>query len=234
MNFSDLKIFGMLGRHEFIRVVAFGASNTQRYLPGTHWFDYVEMGFKKKYGGSCGHFINSGSNGNTTVDLLERFDRDLAFYRPDLVIMTIGGNDCNPVNNIDAKTFRSNLKTLCGKIKDLGSDLILQTYYACDLENITPAGRAELMVKYMGIVRETAAELGTAFNDNDARWAKLRDNDIASYRLLMLNSMHVNDIGNQLIGLDLMRKFGLPLSEAYRGQCTPGLLAQALMDRFNS
>ena len=90
------------------------------------------------------------------------------------------------------------------------------------------------MVKYMGIVRETAAELGTAFNDNDVRWAKLRDNDIASYRLLMLNSMHVNDIGNQLIGLDLMRKFGLPLSETYRGQCAPGLLAQALMDRFDS
>ena len=46
MNFSDLKIWGMLERHEFIRVVAFGASNTQRYLPGTHWFDYVDMAFK--------------------------------------------------------------------------------------------------------------------------------------------------------------------------------------------
>jgi len=148
--------------------------------------------------------------------------------------MTIGGNDCNPDNHIDAATFRNNLKTLCGKIKDLGSDLILQTYYACDLENITPPERAELMVKYMGIVRETASELGTAFNDNDARWAKLREHDIASYRLLMLNSMHVNDIGNQLIGMDLMRKFGLPLAETYRGQCAPGLLAQALMDRFES
>ena len=91
MNVSDLKIWGMLERHEFISVVAFGASNTQRYLPGTHWFDYVEMAFKNQFGGGCGHFVNSGISGNTTVDLLNRFDRQCAFYKPDLVIMTIGG-----------------------------------------------------------------------------------------------------------------------------------------------
>ena len=95
----------MLANHEFIRVVAFGASNTQRYLPGTHWFDYVEMGFKNSFGGGCGHFVNSGISGNTTADLLRRFDRELAFYRPDLVIMTIGGNDCNPAKNISPEMF---------------------------------------------------------------------------------------------------------------------------------
>ena len=231
MEFSELKINAMLERHEFCRVVAFGASNTQRYLPGTHWFDYVEMGFKNRFGGGCGHFINSGISGNTTVDLLRRFDRELAVYRPDLVIMTIGGNDCNPAKNIDAATFRSNLTELCRKIRALGSDVVLQTYYACDLERIDPQERARLMVAYMQIVREVAAAENTCLNDNDGRWARLRDSDVASYRLLMLNSMHVNDTGNQLIGLDLLRKFGIPLREDYRGQCTPGLLAQALMDR---
>lgn len=233
MERSDLKILKMLERREFIRVVAFGASNTQRYLPGTHWFDYVEMGFKNQYGGGCGHFVNSGISGNTTLDLLNRFDRELAFYKPDLVIMTIGGNDCNPAKNINGEQFRTNLTELCNKIKALGSDVLLQTYYACDLEEITPSERADLMVKYMQIVRETAAAENLMLNDNDLRWARLRDNDIETYRLLMLNSMHVNDTGNQLIGLDLMRKLGLPLkSKEYRLQCAPGLLAQALLDRY--
>ena len=232
MERADLKIWGMLERSEFIRVVAFGASNTQRYLPGTHWFDYVEMGFKNVFGGRCGHFINSGISGNTTVDLLNRFDRELAFYKPNLVIMTIGGNDCNPVKNIDAAQFRSNLIELCNKIRALGSDVLIQTYYACDLEMITPPERADLMVKYMQIVREVALSENLMLNDNDMRWARLRDNDIATYRLLMLNSMHVNDLGNQLIGLDLMRKLELRLTENYRTQCAPGLLAQALMDRY--
>lgn len=232
MNFSDLKIWGMLERHEFIRVVAFGASNTQRYLPGTHWFDYVDMAFKNTYGGGCGHFVNSGISGNTTVDLLNRFDRELAYYKPDLVIMTIGGNDCNPAKNISTEQFRENLGILCDKIRDLGGDVILQTYYACDLEMITPPERAELMVKNMQIVREVAADKGVLLNDNDLRWARLRDNDIETFRLLMLNSMHVNDTGNQLIGLDLVRKLNLKLRADYRGQCTAGLLAQALMDRY--
>ena len=234
MKSSDLKIWGMLDRGEFIRVVAFGASNTQRYLPGTHWFDYVEMGFKNKYGGGCGHFINSGISGHTTEDLLRRFDRELAFYKPNLVIMTIGGNDCNPAKNISAEKFRSNLTLLCNKIKALGSNVLLQTYYACDLELITPAERAELMVEYMQIVREVAESENALLNDNDLRWARLRDNNTEIYRLLMLNSMHVNDLGNQVIGLDLMRMLGLPLKEIYRQQCAPGLLAQALLDRYES
>ena len=234
MERSDLKIWGMLERCEFIRVVAFGASNTQRYLPGTHWFDYVEMGFKNQFGGGCGHFVNSGISGNTTLDLLNRFDRELAFYKPDLVIMTIGGNDCNPARNIDADQFRANLHLLSSKIKALGSDLLVQTYYACDLEMIDPPQRAELMVKYMQIVREFAAAENLMLNDNDMRWARLRDNDIDTYRLLMLNSMHVNNLGNQLIGLDLLRKLHLPLKADYRNQCSGGLLAQALMDKYEN
>jgi lysophospholipase L1-like esterase len=234
MERAELKIWGMLERREFIRVVAFGASNTQRYLPGTHWFDYVEMGFKNQFGGGCGHFVNSGISGNTTLDLLNRLDRELAFYKPDLVIMTIGGNDCNPAKNIDAAQFRSNLIELSNKIKALGSDLLIQTYYACDLEMITPPERAELMVKYMQIVREVAAAENLLLNDNDMRWARLRDSDIETFRLLMLNSMHVNDLGNQLIGLDLLRKLELPLRADFRNQCAPGLLAQALMDRYGN
>ena len=50
MEFSELKIKKMLSKGEFIRVVAFGASNTQRYMPGMHWFDCVEMGFKNRFG----------------------------------------------------------------------------------------------------------------------------------------------------------------------------------------
>jgi hypothetical protein len=99
---------------------------------------------------------------------------------------------------------------------------------------ITPPERAELMVKYMQIVREVAAAENLLLNDNDMRWARLRDSDIETFRLLMLNSMHVNDLGNQLIGLDLLRKLELPLRADFRNQCAPGLLAQALMDRYGN
>jgi len=233
MKITDLQIFQRLEKNEVIRVHAFGASNTQRYLPGAHWFDYVEMGFKNHFGGSCGQFINAGISGNTTVDLLERFERDLAIYQPHLVILTIGGNDCNPAKNISPEMFRSNLKLLLEKIAALGAETLLQTYYACDLERMDPE-RAPKMVANMQIIREVAQETGTLLNDNDARWAALRDSDIATYRLLMLNAMHVNPTGNMVIGLDLMRLFGLPLIEEYRERCMSGLIAQALLDKVQN
>lgn len=230
-NISELKIYQLLARQEHIRIEAFGASNTQRYMPGMHWFDYVELGFKNTFGGDCGQFINAGCSGNTTFDLLNRFDADVANYRPHLVILTIGGNDCNPANRISPTEFRENLKTIQHKISKLDGEVVFQTYYACELEKIEPPEYGAKMGEYMQIVRETAAELGCLLHDNDVRWAALRDTDIASYRLLMRNAMHVNSIGNMVIGLDLMRFFGLNLLDEYRGEFIPGLLGQALLDQ---
>ena len=85
----------------------------------------------------------------------------------------------------------------------------------------------------MQIVREFAIDNGIALNDNDLRWAKLRDADVETYRLLMLNSMHVNEIGNQVIGLDLLRKFDIGLKKEYRNQFAAALIAQALLDKYS-
>lgn len=76
-SFKDLTVFTRIKDRKIIRVAAFGSSNTQRYQPGMHWFDYVELGFKNSFGGGCGQFINSGISGNTTQDLLNRFEQEL-------------------------------------------------------------------------------------------------------------------------------------------------------------
>ena len=60
----------------------------------------------------------------------------------------------------------------------------------------------------MRIVREVAAMTSSVLNDNDARWAPLRDSNLSLYRTLMRDPMHVNTDGNLLIGADLMRRFG--------------------------
>ena len=55
------------------RILAFGSSNTEHYLPGLHWFVCFELAVKSKYG--RGHTcINTGIGGNITRDLLERFE----------------------------------------------------------------------------------------------------------------------------------------------------------------
>ncbi len=227
-DFSHLNIFRNLEKGNPVRVCAFGASNTQRRLPGMHWFDYVELGFKQKYGGGAGQFLNAGIGGNTTRDLLGRFERDVAPFRPELTLVTIGGNDINPAFSISCEEFKSNLGKIHKCLNGVGSQVIFQTYYACDLVQLDEE-RRDKMVKLMQIVRETAPELGAELNDNDRRWIPLREKRHDLYSLLMEDAMHVNELGNRVIGLDLMRRFGI-VSKEDAGIFADGHFVQALLD----
>lgn len=230
-TFQNLKIFSKIRSKKPIRVLAFGASNTQRYMTGMHWFDYVELGFKQKYSGNVGQFINSGVSGNTTEDLLYRYEHDAGDYNPELTILTIGGNDCNPDRHISAEQFRKNLLELYDRLTKQGGEVLFQTYYASDLEQMIPE-RATAMVRNMAIVRETAKDLKASLHDNDLRWALLREHNIKLYRTLMRDAMHVNSLGNMAIGLDLMRKFGLEPAESDLNYLAPGLFVQRVLDDF--
>jgi lysophospholipase L1-like esterase len=223
------KIHEMLEAEIPFRVVAFGSSNTQRYQTGTQWFDYVELGFKN-ISHKCGQFINSGVSGNTTADLLARFDNELAFYKPHLVILTIGGNDSNPLRNIDAETYRANLSLLHKKITELGSELVFQTYYACDIDRIENKEHVAKMLEYMQIVRDSGKALNCPVVDHYARWDKLRKHDVEIYRYLMRDPMHVNPLGSTVLGLDLLDFFELKLTDVQAQYCREGFVFKSYLD----
>ena len=228
-EFKDLKIHQLLEKRERIRVLAFGSSNTQRFLAGAHWFDYVSLGFKITCGGACGQFIECGRSGDTTELLLERFDTDVLRYEPHLTILTVGVNDANPERNISAGAYKANLLKIVERIHHFGGEVIFQTYYACDEERLEPDFVTAIR-RNMQILRDTAAETGSALNDNYSRWDKLRLKNPPLYRLLMRDNLHVNPDGNCVIGLDLIRKFGLTLNDENWKYCAVGLFAQQYLD----
>lgn len=228
-EFRDLKIYQLLEKGERIRVLAFGSSNTQRFLAGAHWFDYVGLGFKTACGGACGQFIECGKSGDTTEQLLERFDMDVKRYEPHLVFLTVGVNDASTARNISAGAYKANLLKIVEKIHHFGGEVIFQTYYACDEERLEPDFVTAIR-RNMQILRDTAAETGSALNDNYSRWDKLRLKNPRLYRLLMRDNLHVNPDGNCVIGLDLIRKFGLVLNEENWKYCGTGLFAQQYLD----
>jgi lysophospholipase L1-like esterase len=215
-------------KFEASRVVAFGSSNTQRFQTGMHWFDYVELAFKCKCN-KCGQFINSGIGGNTTVELLERYENELARYEPDLVILTIGGNDSNPGRNVSADLYRKNLRVLYEKITGAGADVVFQTYYGCDLDLLEQDYRDNFL-EYMQIIRETGKEFNAPVVDHFARWDKLRLHDLSVYRSMMRDAMHVNPLGNMVLGLDLIDFFELELPEEFHADCREGLIIKSYLD----
>lgn len=210
------------------RVLAFGSSNTERYLPDMHWFDCFELAIRQKNGRvhTC---INTGIGGDTSRGLLERFEEDAALYKPQLVFITIGGNDANPEKNINSTEFKSNIKELHRRFSAMNCGIIFQTYYSpapelCDLE------RLKTFYAYMDIVRETAVETNSMLIDHLARWERLRLKHHDIYINLMRDGFHVNPAGNKVMGVDIARHFGVDLSKSEFNIWTEALEIQKIMD----
>ena len=193
------------------RVLAFGSSNTQRRVSGMHWLDVFELAIDNTYGAGGKHHycINTGIGGNTTTDLLRRFDDDAAFYQPHLAFITIGGNDS--FQNIAETEFESNLRELHRRFNNKGCRLVFQTYYSPD-----PARNADLTAFYrlMDIVREVAKFTGAGLVDHLRRWELLRKAYPELYFEMMLDGFHVKCTGNMLMGLDIARHFGAQVNPA--------------------
>lgn len=214
------------------RIVAFGSSNTERRIHGLHWFDWLDLGIKQTYG-RVHHCINAGLGGDTSRELLQRFDEDVAFYQPHVVFITIGGNDSKPDSGIDAEEFRRHLLELYGRIQALDARTIFQTYYSADVVGLGEAHGMRFLA-FMDIIREVAAEAGALLVDHHRRWEPLRMCDADTYRRMMIDPLHVNALGNMVLGLDLLRVFQVQLDGAQQQFCAEGLRIQQQMDALKS
>ena len=192
---------------DHFRVVGFGASNTERYMPCMHWLDVLEVGLRRKFGRKF-QIINSGVSGNNTREALARFDRDVACFQPAAVIVTLGGNDCDqrPEKHVPEPEYRANMEEIADRIRKLGAIPIFQTYYKMDLDAME-ANRAEGFVHNMEIVRELAKKHNWHLVDHYSVFDRL-DPLVHRYKL-MLNPMHTNEEGNLLMGVELLRHFDI-------------------------
>ena len=215
-------------KSKHFRLVALGASNTDRYMPCMHWVDVLEVGLRTRFGRKF-QLINSGVSGNNTREALARFDRDVALFQPALVIVTLGGNDCRTDDKrISDEEFRRNMETIGQKIEALNAIPVLQTYYKMDLEAMEPE-RARGFVRNMEIVREVAHDHSWHLVDQYAVFEKLPP-DVHRYKL-MINAMHTNEEGNLLMGIELLRHFDVdPLKINHVEKLLPAIRLRASID----
>jgi lysophospholipase L1-like esterase len=198
-------------------------------MPVVHWSDVLEVGLRSRFGRKF-QLINAGVSGNNTREALERMERDVLFYKPDLVIVTFAGNDCNviPEKFVTGEQFAANLKTIVGKLREQGAEVVLQTYYKGIYEFMQPQ-RAAFFVRYMEIVRQVAVETGCALSDQYALFDKI-DRNYRTFNL-MRDPLHTNENGNILIGLNLCRYFGVDFDKiSWRDKLLPmqNLLVQTV------
>jgi len=211
-----------------VRVLAFGSSNTERFLPGMHWFDILELALRDTYG-RFHRCLNIGQCGDSSRDLLARFDEEAGAYRPHLTIITIGGNDSSPAKDISPTQFNANLTELYQRFTEIGSHVLFQTYYAPD-----PAREGDLTQfrHYMDIVRNVARATGAGLIDHLPRWEALQRAYYARYLPLMHDGFHLNHRGNAVLGLDLARALGATPAIDALGYWDAALAIQNCMDEL--
>ena len=235
---DKLRIFDRIEAGKNVHVLALGESNTEHFMVGAHWFDYVNMGLMHTYRkwtsdrssvDNPALCLNAGTSNNTTAELLARFDRDVTPFKPDLLILTAGVNDANPKCNVSREMMHGNMVEIRRRVNSWGGDVLFQTCYCCDYEKFREKSPqwADNYEPYMEVVRSVAGEY---LNDNYSRWKLLHDCNIQSFRLLMRDHLHLNPVGNAVIGLDLIRLLGLTLPDENLPWITGGVFARDCMD----
>ncbi|MDZ4198206.1 MAG: SGNH/GDSL hydrolase family protein [Kiritimatiellia bacterium] len=184
-----------------LRILAFGSSNTERFLAGTHWFDCLELALRMRYGRA--HLCcNAGVGGDTTRDLLRRIEADALAFHPDAAFVTIGGNDSNPDRGIGQQEFRDNLLELRSRLAETGCRVVFQTYYAPMLGELDEARRTAFDA-CMETVVAVASETNSVLVDHYRLWRPFALRNPEEHRKLMTDSFHVNALGNLALGLTI-------------------------------
>ncbi len=111
---------------------------------------------------------NAGRPGDTTLELLARYERDVAARLPDLVYLLVGGNDMfYPGHILAPESYRENLTALTAQITAAGAGLALFTlppfYRPFLIENFPetldhPLSTGRRLQAANHIVREVARE----------------------------------------------------------------------------
>lgn len=113
-----------------------------------------------------GHLIvNAGVSGNTTVDALSRFKKDVVAQHPDVVTIMFGSNDCSDGKRIPLDIYKENLELF---VKKLGyKKVILITPPPVD-DRKQVHRQNENLQHYVEVVKDVAEEQNCTLIDFNA------------------------------------------------------------------
>lgn len=163
---------------------------------------------------------NSGISGNTSRDLLDRFERDVLALSPDWITICIGVNDvwrqfdtpAIPEAAVQPDEYEHNLRRMLETSKKTAKGIILASPYYME-PNKADKMRAR-MQRYVDICAQLATEYGCIFVDFQAMYDRF-----FAYRhssLIAWDRVHPNRIGAALMAREWLSACGFDYSR------TPG------------
>jgi lysophospholipase L1-like esterase len=158
---------------------------------------------------------NMGCSGNTSSDLVQRWDSDVVDLRPDVLTIMIGTNDVwrqfdSPgrlEHGVNPEAYRNNLVRLVERTQHSVRGLLLATPFF--LESLREDRMRARMDEYGAIVKEVAALYQTDFLDTQALFepylAERHSSEIAWDRV------HPTLTGHFILAQGFARSLGIPI-----------------------
>jgi lysophospholipase L1-like esterase len=196
----------LLARKEPLKWLFDGDSITHGAVHTHGSRDYVQL-FEERVrfelGRSQDLVLKSAISGQTTRDLLATFDWRMAQFRPHVVFIMVGMNDCSTGRKLDLPTFQQNLAELVQRVTALGALLVLQT--TCPILPGSAPDREPQFDAYMQALRDAAAAGGLPLVDHTAYW---RANPAKFYDW-MANQFHPNEYGHRVFFRLVAQELGI-------------------------
>lgn len=152
--------------------------------------------------------INSAVSGNTSRDLLARFDRDVVSFDPHWVSICIGINDvwrqfdcpCRPHLWILPEEYRENVENMILAVKDKVKGIFLLTpYYMEDSPHDAMRNR---MLEYVAICKELAEKHGCVLVDFQAMFERYLKYRHSSF--IAADRVHPNEMGAMMMAKEFL------------------------------
>lgn len=153
------------------------------------------------------HLLNRGVSGETTRQGLERFPADVQQYRPDIVTLQFGLNDCNcwvtdaGLPRVSEAAYRANLIEMIDRARRFGAGrIILSTNHPTLRHKVLLSGDSleARRRRYNDHVRDVAALTGVELCDMEAGFAHLGGRELAEMLLPYPDLLHLSVEGHRL------------------------------------
>lgn len=189
-----LSVFPFTASAEGMTVIAFGDSITA----ADKWQKYVEQ----EYGIDI---INAGVGGDTTNSAKPRFKKDVLDKSPDIVIISLGVNDCaiDMARYVSIEDYKANMGYFIDECKKVGARVIVniptpvvdeQYLTRHESEPFEPYGGPNgIVALYAEACREVALEKNVVFADINAAFLATED-----YTRFFPDGVHPSDTGYKM------------------------------------
>lgn len=213
------RVMAKLNRGEQVTMVALGDSNTELtfHTRGQlNWVYLLQEALFEKYGPNKVMMIDAGHCGMGAANGLERLDRDVLRFTPDLVIICYGDRDT------------STLKRIVQRVQDRGAEVLLRTpnpVVVPNMPRVTPpvvAGQvwpgdacgwgeaAKNIVALAGELQVPVVDHYRLWTEADASHPGLSVTNPNKLWMRMSDASHPGPAGHLAFYRDLAPVFGLP------------------------